>query len=316
MVAKAAATLDALSGGRFVLAVATGYQRGEYRALGVDFEERNQLFDEALDVVRGMWSTDEFAYEGLHFTATGQTANPKPGHIPMWVGGNSAPVAPAGGRLPATAGRRSRRPAALARTAKTPVLETVDDLVPDARPPVALRRRGGPRPQAEVDIVDVGRWAARRRAPTASTARQHLDVLGTLAERGRDLDEHQRPRRQPGPRARGAGAVRATGVIALAAPRLTAGASPPAARRPGPGRPGLRGRRRCSRRSRGGGTSPRRPRAAVDVQGLAGDVARQARGQEHRRAGDVVDVADPAQRHGQRQLGLVDGAAQLRGGPR
>ena len=38
IVAKAIATIDALSGGRFVLATATGYQRGEYRALGVDFE--------------------------------------------------------------------------------------------------------------------------------------------------------------------------------------------------------------------------------------------------------------------------------------
>src|SRR5271154_7574037 len=41
IVAKAAASLDALSGGRFVLSVATGYLRSEYRALGIDFQRRN-----------------------------------------------------------------------------------------------------------------------------------------------------------------------------------------------------------------------------------------------------------------------------------
>ena len=51
----------AVSGGRFVLSVAAGYLRSEYRALGVDFERRNELFDEALEVLRGVWSTDEFA---------------------------------------------------------------------------------------------------------------------------------------------------------------------------------------------------------------------------------------------------------------
>ena len=56
LVAKAAATLDAISGGRFVLAVATGYLRSEYRSLGVDFDRRNDLFDEALEVLRGVWS--------------------------------------------------------------------------------------------------------------------------------------------------------------------------------------------------------------------------------------------------------------------
>lgn len=127
VVAKAVATIDALSGGRFTLAAATGYQRGEYQALGVDFEERNELFDEAVEVLRGVWSTDEFAYEGRHFVATGQTANPKPARVPMWIGGNSARarqrVADIGdGWNPFPA------PAALARTAKTPALETVEDL--------------------------------------------------------------------------------------------------------------------------------------------------------------------------------------------
>jgi probable F420-dependent oxidoreductase len=90
VVAKSAATLDALSGGRFVLSVATGYLRSEYRALGVDFERRNELFDEALDVLRGVWSTDEFSYDASDFVADRVTVNPKPAHIPIWIGGNSA----------------------------------------------------------------------------------------------------------------------------------------------------------------------------------------------------------------------------------
>jgi probable F420-dependent oxidoreductase len=178
LVAKAAATLDALSGGRFVLAVATGYQRGEYRALGVDFEERNQLFDEALTVVRGIWSTDEFTHEGLHFTATGQTANPKPAHIPIWVGGNSAlsrrRVARAGDcwtPFPA--------PATLASTAKTPVLESVDDLLPMLDHLWRCVDEEG-RDRSEVDVS----MSALGCAPPGAEAfdpQHHLDVLGMLA---------------------------------------------------------------------------------------------------------------------------------------
>jgi probable F420-dependent oxidoreductase len=181
LVAKAAATLDALSDGRFVLAVATGYQRGEYRALGVDFEERNRLFDEALDVVRGVWSTDEFAYEGLHFTATGQSVNPKPAHIPIWVGGNSAlsrrRVARAGdGWTPFPA------PAVLARTAKTPVLESVDDLVGMLDHLWRCVDEEG-RDRAEVD-VSMSALGCAAPGSDGFDAQHHLDVLGTLAEVG------------------------------------------------------------------------------------------------------------------------------------
>jgi probable F420-dependent oxidoreductase len=128
VVAKAAATLDALSGGRFTLAVATGYLRGEYQALGVEFDNRNALFDEAIEVILGIWDHDDFAHEGSTFTARGQSANPKPNpHPPIWIGGNSKlsrrRVARYGnGWNPFPA------PAALARTTKSPALETVDDL--------------------------------------------------------------------------------------------------------------------------------------------------------------------------------------------
>lgn len=127
VVAKAVATIDALSDGRFVLATATGYLRSEYRALGVDYDQRNELFDEAIEVLRGIWTTDDFAYEGLTFDAKGQTSNPKPHRVPIWIGGNSqrarqrvADVGDGWNPFPS--------PPALSRTAKTPVLETVDDL--------------------------------------------------------------------------------------------------------------------------------------------------------------------------------------------
>lgn len=129
LVAKAAASLDLLSEGRFVLSVATGYLRSEYRALGVDFEARNALFDEALTVLRGVWSQDEFAYEGTGFVASGVSANPKPAHVPIWIGGNSAltrrrVAAHGDGWNPFPA------PAWLAKTSRTVPLEGLDDLAP------------------------------------------------------------------------------------------------------------------------------------------------------------------------------------------
>lgn len=181
VVAKAVATLDVLSEGRFTLAVATGYLRGEYRALGVDFDERNPLFDEAIEVVRGVWTTDDFAYEGRHFTATGQTANPKPGHVPIWIGGNSAlsrrrVAAGADGWTPFAA------PAQLARTAKTAVLETVDDLVPMLDHLWAHVDEAG-RDRADIDIC-VQALGCTPPGHDGFSGDQHLDALGRLAALG------------------------------------------------------------------------------------------------------------------------------------
>ncbi|MAG30288.1 MAG: LLM class F420-dependent oxidoreductase [Deltaproteobacteria bacterium] len=91
MLAKAAASLDRLSGGRLILGCGTGYLREEFDAVGVDFDERNALFDESLDVLRDTWKSQTVKREGLHFSAIGNTANPAPAQseIPIWIGGNS-----------------------------------------------------------------------------------------------------------------------------------------------------------------------------------------------------------------------------------
>ena len=88
--AKSALSLDVLSGGRLILGTAAGYLRPEFNALGVDIDERNELLDEALDVMRAAWSGEDVATDGRHFRARGVRMRPvsKP-HPPIWMGGNS-----------------------------------------------------------------------------------------------------------------------------------------------------------------------------------------------------------------------------------
>jgi probable F420-dependent oxidoreductase len=92
LTAKSVLSLDVLSGGRVILGVAPGYLKPEFAALGVDFDERNELTDEAIDVMRRVWSEDEVVAEGRHFRTRGTTMAPRPvqqPYPPIWVGGNS-----------------------------------------------------------------------------------------------------------------------------------------------------------------------------------------------------------------------------------
>ncbi|MFD8492095.1 LLM class flavin-dependent oxidoreductase [Amycolatopsis sp. NPDC059657] len=74
LVARMAANLNDLSGGRFVLGVGVGWAKQEFAQLGVPFERRGQLTDEYLGRIRSAWAkADDY----------------RAGHIPIWVGGNS-----------------------------------------------------------------------------------------------------------------------------------------------------------------------------------------------------------------------------------
>jgi probable F420-dependent oxidoreductase len=88
--AKAAATLQVLSGGRLILGAAVGYQKAEFEALGVDFHKRGALTDEALEVMRMAWSGQVVVKQGAGFNAPGNEPRPAPTPQPLiWIGGAS-----------------------------------------------------------------------------------------------------------------------------------------------------------------------------------------------------------------------------------
>ena len=93
LVAKMAATADALSGGRLVLGVGVGYLKGEFAALGADYERRGAVSDEYLRALRALWAgagkPTDFDGEFLQFTGVGVGPPPTFGQVPVWVGGNT-----------------------------------------------------------------------------------------------------------------------------------------------------------------------------------------------------------------------------------
>jgi probable F420-dependent oxidoreductase len=94
VLAKTTATLDVLSGGRLDLGVGVGWQREEYDAAGLDFDQRGRLLDHSLEVCQTLWREQRAAYDSpeLHFEATHMMPKPlQPGGVPVWVSGTINP---------------------------------------------------------------------------------------------------------------------------------------------------------------------------------------------------------------------------------
>jgi probable F420-dependent oxidoreductase len=87
--AKQAATVQELSGGRFTLGVGMGWYEREYEFMGVPFEGRGRRGDEAIRLMRALWS-GERAFHGDHWSYDEATADPLPSPPPeIWIGGSS-----------------------------------------------------------------------------------------------------------------------------------------------------------------------------------------------------------------------------------
>lgn len=90
LVAKQAAALDVLSGGRLRLGVGIGWNPVEYEALGENFHNRGRRSEEQIEVMRLLWTNELVTYQGRWQKITDAGLNPLPVQrpIPVWFGGS------------------------------------------------------------------------------------------------------------------------------------------------------------------------------------------------------------------------------------
>jgi alkanesulfonate monooxygenase SsuD/methylene tetrahydromethanopterin reductase-like flavin-dependent oxidoreductase (luciferase family) len=160
-VAEDAATLDALSGGRFELGVGLGAEVEMFGGFGLELRERAARFEEALEVVRRGWAEGPVRFAGRHFRCGDIEVHPKPvqaGGPPLWLG--------------------ARGPDALARAAQLGCGVVIE---PDTDPApylAAWDARGRARSEARLAFLlepdDAALAALARRSAGAAPAR--LDV--------------------------------------------------------------------------------------------------------------------------------------------
>ena len=81
------AMLDVLSGGRLEFGVGRGYQPHEFKAFGIPMSEARSRFDEAVEVIDGLWRNERFSYAGQHFQFDNLQLYPRPLQQPpqMWM---------------------------------------------------------------------------------------------------------------------------------------------------------------------------------------------------------------------------------------
>jgi probable F420-dependent oxidoreductase len=150
--ARAVATLDIISGGRFEFGIGSSWNGAEWTAVGLDFASRGRRVDEAITVCRRLWTEDVIAHHGEFFDFDDVMFEPKPvqkPHPPIVVGGDS--------------------PAALRRTAVLgdgwiPMNHTIDQIPASAARIAELRAKAGREGRVEItlggNLEDVERYAA------------------------------------------------------------------------------------------------------------------------------------------------------------
>jgi probable F420-dependent oxidoreductase len=101
LVAKQAAEVDLLSGGRLRLGIGLGWNAVEYEALGEDFSTRGKRCEEQVQVMRRLWTEETVTYRGAYHTVTGAGLAPLPIQrpIPLWFGAFSPRACRRAGRL-------------------------------------------------------------------------------------------------------------------------------------------------------------------------------------------------------------------------
>lgn len=181
LVAKQAAEVDLLSGGRLRFGIGLGWNAVEYEALGEDFTTRGRRSEEQIAVLRQLWTQRSVTFEGRYHRVTGAGISPLPVQrpIPVWIGAAAARGYARAGRL-ADGWFPMHSPGPKLDEAKA----IVDDAARDAgRDPAELGMEGRMTWQGDHDRVaeDVRRWA--------EYGATHLSI-NTMGAGLRTVDEH------------------------------------------------------------------------------------------------------------------------------
>ena len=94
LVAKQAAEVDVLSGGRMTLGIGVGWNDVEFEALGQNFRDRGRRSEEQIEVMRRLWTQESVDFDGKWHRVPAAGINPLPVQrpIPVWIGGEADPV--------------------------------------------------------------------------------------------------------------------------------------------------------------------------------------------------------------------------------
>lgn len=157
--AKAAATVDQVSGGRFIFGVGVGWDEEEFQDLRLPFRDRGKMSDEYIRIVEAAWSGDMPSFEGAYFKFANAGFSPRPvqrPRPPIWVAGS-----------PGVLSRPAIRRAAALGDAWHPLALSLDDLekgIARVREEAARRgRRDGPTfaPRNALNLTAAARGAGR-----------------------------------------------------------------------------------------------------------------------------------------------------------
>ena len=190
LVAKQAAEVDLLTGGRFRLGVGVGWNAVEYAALGRDFRDRGHRIDEQIALLRRLWAEGTVSFRGDGVDVVGAGIRPLPVQrpIPVWVGGRSAAAYRRAGRL---------ADGWLPQVQPGPELERARALIDESaveagRDPAAIGCEGRIAWRGDLDaaVAEAAAWrtagathlGVNTMGANLSTVDDHLTALGRLAE--------------------------------------------------------------------------------------------------------------------------------------
>lgn len=94
IVAKLVATLDALSDGRVIFGIGSGWLKEEFDAIGATWEQRGARMNEMIEILRRLWTEEKVAYQGRFYQFDEVSFEPKPARkpVPIMIGGETPPA--------------------------------------------------------------------------------------------------------------------------------------------------------------------------------------------------------------------------------